>query len=94
MFWLIARAVKQRSGLPLLRTAPAQAKEPFPYLTVIVPARDEAGNIGRGGGLATVCHSIVEDLEFARLLKRGGHRVLMMDGTRSGPVYWKGRVYR
>ena len=36
----------------------------------------------RVGGLAVVAHSIVEDLEFARLLKRMGHRVLMMDGTR------------
>lgn len=36
----------------------------------------------RVGGLARVSHSIVEDLEFARLLKRSGHRVLMMDGTR------------
>jgi chlorobactene glucosyltransferase len=33
------------------------------------------------GGFAVVAHSIVEDLEFARLLKRSGHRVLMMDGT-------------
>lgn len=36
----------------------------------------------RVGGLARVAYSIVEDLEFARLLKRSGHRVLMMDGTR------------
>lgn len=34
------------------------------------------------GGLAAVAHSIVEDLQFARLLKRSGRRVLMMDGTR------------
>ena len=36
----------------------------------------------RVGGFASVCNSVVEDLEFARLLKRSGGRVLMQDGSR------------
>jgi chlorobactene glucosyltransferase len=36
----------------------------------------------RVGGFASVCGSVVEDLEFARLLKRSGGRVLMQDGSR------------
>lgn len=47
VFWLIARAFRQRSALPLLKAAPPQASGPFPHLTAIVPARDEAENIGR-----------------------------------------------
>jgi chlorobactene glucosyltransferase len=35
----------------------------------------------RLGGFASVCTSVVEDLEFARLLKRSGGRVLMQDGS-------------
>jgi chlorobactene glucosyltransferase len=47
VFWLITRAFKQRSALSLLKTAPTQQPESLPALTVIVPARDEAENIGR-----------------------------------------------
>jgi chlorobactene glucosyltransferase len=36
----------------------------------------------RIGGFGAVCTSVVEDVEFARLLKRSGGRVLMLDGTR------------
>jgi chlorobactene glucosyltransferase len=36
----------------------------------------------RLGGFTSVCNSVVEDLEFARLLKRSGGRVLMQDGSR------------
>lgn len=35
----------------------------------------------RLGGFGVVCTSVVEDLEFARLLKRSGGRVLMQDGS-------------
>ncbi len=35
----------------------------------------------RAGGWASVRGEICEDLEFARLLKRGGKRVLMLDGS-------------
>jgi chlorobactene glucosyltransferase len=35
----------------------------------------------RAGGWATVRDQICEDLEFARLLKRRGERVLMLDGS-------------
>jgi chlorobactene glucosyltransferase len=35
----------------------------------------------RAGGWATVRNQICEDLEFARLLKRRGERVLMLDGS-------------
>ncbi|MGB6537472.1 MAG: glycosyltransferase family A protein [Xanthobacteraceae bacterium] len=44
MTWLILRAVNQRGLLPRLVSAPAVA--PAPHVTVIVPARDEADNIG------------------------------------------------
>jgi chlorobactene glucosyltransferase len=33
------------------------------------------------GGHAAVSHSIIEDVELARLIKRRGHHVLMQDGT-------------
>lgn len=36
----------------------------------------------RAGGFAAVRGSAVEDLEFARLMKRSGARVLMQDGSR------------
>ncbi len=45
--WLILRAVNQRGLLPLLPQASALADERAPHVTVIVPARDEAANIGR-----------------------------------------------
>jgi len=45
--WLIMRAFNQRGLLPrLARTSPLELNE-APQLTVIVPARDEANNIGR-----------------------------------------------
>ena len=44
--WLILRAVKQRGLLPrLVRTLPPSGQD-APLVTVIVPARDEQGNIG------------------------------------------------
>jgi chlorobactene glucosyltransferase len=47
--WLILRAVNQRGLLP--RLAPVSAVPPTdnaaPHVTIIVPARDEAANIGR-----------------------------------------------
>jgi chlorobactene glucosyltransferase len=105
VFWLIARAVKQRSGLPLLRTAPAQAEEPLPYLTVIVPARDEAGNIGRC--LATLVAQdyprdqlrilVVDDdssdatAEIARDFAQRDARVALLRSPPLAPG-WKGKV--
>ncbi len=47
VFWLIARAIKQRSGLPMVTDAPPRTDDCLPQLCVIVPARDEAENIGR-----------------------------------------------
>jgi chlorobactene glucosyltransferase len=45
--WLIGRAIKQRGLLPrLLRASPLSAED-APFVTVIVPARDEETNIGR-----------------------------------------------
>ncbi len=44
--WLIGRAIKQRGLLPrLLRASPPSAED-APFVTVIVPARDEEANIG------------------------------------------------
>jgi chlorobactene glucosyltransferase len=45
--WLILRAVGQRGLLPRLAMAAAPAANAAPHVTVIIPARDEAGNIGR-----------------------------------------------
>jgi chlorobactene glucosyltransferase len=46
--WLILRAVNQRGLLPRLALAPAfSPTEAAPHVTIIVPARDEAANIGR-----------------------------------------------
>ena len=47
VIWLILRAVSQRGLLPrVAATAPPRA-EAAPHITVIIPARDEAANIGR-----------------------------------------------
>jgi chlorobactene glucosyltransferase len=45
--WLILRAINQRAALPRLAPALPLAGPEAPPVTVIVPARDEAGNIGR-----------------------------------------------
>jgi chlorobactene glucosyltransferase len=46
--WLILRAVNQRGLLPRLAVVPANLpKEAAPRVVIIVPARDEAANIGR-----------------------------------------------
>ena len=46
MVWLILRAVGQRGLLPSLARATPPAPEAVPLITVIIPARDEAANIG------------------------------------------------
>jgi chlorobactene glucosyltransferase len=45
--WLILRAINQRALLPRLALASPPAGPEAPRLTIIVPARDEAANIGR-----------------------------------------------
>jgi chlorobactene glucosyltransferase len=45
--WLILRAVKQRGLLPRVAVATPPAAEQAPPIAVVVPARDEAGNICR-----------------------------------------------
>jgi chlorobactene glucosyltransferase len=45
--WLILRAVKQRGLLPRVAVATPPAAEQAPRIAVVVPARDEAGNICR-----------------------------------------------
>jgi chlorobactene glucosyltransferase len=45
--WLILRAVNQRGLLPCAAIAPSPAAEQAPRVAVVVPARDEAGNICR-----------------------------------------------
>jgi chlorobactene glucosyltransferase len=45
--WLMLRAVNQRGLLPRLTPASAPAASERPHVTVIVPARNEAANIGR-----------------------------------------------
>lgn len=45
--WLILRAVNQRGLLPHLPTVSPLTDDRAPHVTVIVPARDEAANIGR-----------------------------------------------
>ncbi|HEY2529440.1 MAG TPA: glycosyltransferase [Xanthobacteraceae bacterium] len=45
--WLILRATKQRGWVPRLARAPAAMGGHAPRIAVIVPARDEAENIGR-----------------------------------------------
>ncbi len=72
VFWLIARAVGQRSGLPLLRTAPALDDDTLPRLRVIVPARDEAENIGR-----LLASLVSQDYPFDRL------RIVVVDDDSS-----------
>jgi chlorobactene glucosyltransferase len=44
--WLIARAVRQNGVLVCVRPSPAPAGSTLPTMTVIIPARDEAANIG------------------------------------------------
>ncbi len=46
MAFLILRAVRQRGLLPRMMRAPPPPPERAPVLAVIVPARDEEGNIG------------------------------------------------
>ena len=43
---LIVRAINQRGLLPHFATASPPDPERAPHVTVIVPARDEAANIG------------------------------------------------
>jgi chlorobactene glucosyltransferase len=45
--WLILRAVSQRHLFPVLEPAAVTFSEPAPRLAVIVPARNEAANLGR-----------------------------------------------
>ena len=45
--WLILRAIKQRALLPGLELSPPLVAEEAPRIAVVVPARDEAGNICR-----------------------------------------------
>jgi chlorobactene glucosyltransferase len=45
--WLILRAIQQSALLPRLAPAPLPAEPAAPRITIIVPARDEAANIGR-----------------------------------------------
>jgi chlorobactene glucosyltransferase len=47
VIWLIARAFQQRHFLPSLKPAQPPPAERAAKITVIVPARDEAGNIER-----------------------------------------------
>ena len=47
VIWLILRAIGQRGLLPRLSATAAPLANAAPYLTVIIPARDEAANIGR-----------------------------------------------
>ena len=44
--WLIARAIKQRGLLPRLPSASSPSAEHAPFITIIIPARDEETNIG------------------------------------------------
>jgi chlorobactene glucosyltransferase len=44
--WLILRAANQRGLLPRIALASPPRSEQAPHITVIVPARDEAANIG------------------------------------------------
>lgn len=45
--WLILRAINQRGLLPRVAVAPPPDVEQAPCIAVVVPARDEAGNIRR-----------------------------------------------
>ena len=47
VIWLILRAIGQRGLLPRLSAAAPLRPDMAPHLTVIIPARDEAANIGR-----------------------------------------------
>jgi len=47
VIWLILRAVSQRGLLPRVVVAAPPLVEAAPHITVIIPARDEAANIGR-----------------------------------------------
>ncbi|MGH8302525.1 MAG: glycosyltransferase, partial [Steroidobacteraceae bacterium] len=46
VIWLIARAVRQRSVLPAVPVSTRDPGGTLPPVAVIVPARDEAANIG------------------------------------------------
>lgn len=45
--WLILRAIKQRGLLPRVAIVPPPVGEQAPRIAIVVPARDEAGNICR-----------------------------------------------
>lgn len=45
--WLILRAASQRHLFPVLEPAAVPLSEPIPRVAVIVPARNEAANLGR-----------------------------------------------
>ena len=47
VIWLILRAIGQRGLLPRLSAATPPLADAAPHLTVIIPARNEATNIGR-----------------------------------------------
>jgi chlorobactene glucosyltransferase len=47
VIWLILRAASQRGLLPRLSLAAAPPADAAPCVTIIIPARDEAANIGR-----------------------------------------------
>jgi chlorobactene glucosyltransferase len=60
--WLIMRALGQRGLLPRLARASPPELEEAPRLTVVVPARNEADNIGR-----CVCSLLTQDYPAQRL---------------------------
>ena len=60
--WLIVRALNQRGFLPRLARAVPPDLQEAPYVTVIVPARDEADNIGR-----CLCSLLTQDYPALRL---------------------------
>jgi chlorobactene glucosyltransferase len=66
--WLILRAVKQRGLLPRVAITAPLAAEQAPRIAVVVPARDEAGNICR-----CLDALLVQDYPSSRL------RVLVVD---------------
>jgi chlorobactene glucosyltransferase len=104
VFWLILRAFRQRNVLRVLRRA-APGSQAFPFVSVIVPARDEAGNIGACLASLTAQHYPRERLSVvvvddessdatAQIVQAVSERAGNVRLVRSPPLPpgWKGKV--
>ncbi|MDE2263150.1 MAG: glycosyltransferase, partial [Gammaproteobacteria bacterium] len=106
VIWLIARAVRQRSVLAAVPVTPRDPGCTAPKVAVIVPARDEAANIGpciqslseqqyppdRLGLIVVDDDSSDETAAIVRALARQDPRIVLCH-TPPLPPGWKGKVH-